>query len=444
MATRRSGPIRNGVFRTWGRTQTAVPAAVDRPTDEHGTVAAVIRAAELGRRVKVVGSGHSFTDIACTDGVLVDIAALRGVRHIDPATGRVTVGAGTVLHDLNVALRRAGLALPNLGDIDHQTIAGATATGTHGTGAGFACISNAIVGARLVAGDGSVVTCSAAERPDLLAAVQVGLGALGIVTELTLQCVPAFDLHAVETTEHIDAITERFDQLADTEDHVEFYWFPHTTTGQLKVNNRTAEPIRRRGRVEAFVADELTANLAFGALCRLGARAPRTIVPLIDAAVRPGGRVDQVAPSHEVFCSNRRVRFAEMEYAVPRAALLEAFGRVRHLVDHLGTPISFPIEVRVLGADTIPLSTASGRDSGYIAVHVYRGSPHEAYFGAVERIMEDYDGRPHWGKLHRRRAATLAPLYPGWDAFARVRDELDPDRVFANAYLDRVLDDRTT
>ena len=432
-------PIRNGVFRNWGRNQRAVPARVATPSTIDEVAAVVRRAAAEGRRVKVVGAGHSFTDIACTDGVLVDIAAIAGIIRMDRATRQVTVGAGTRLADLNTALRVRGLALPNLGDIDHQTIAGATATGTHGTGARYASISAAVVGARLVAGDGSIVECSQQTRADLLPAVQVNLGALGVVVELTLQCVEAFDLHAVETTEPIDAVTERFDELTEENDHVEFYWFPHTTVGALKVNNRTTEPIRRRPRIEAFIDAELVSNAVFGTLCHVGHRLPRLIEPTIRRAVRPGQTTDYIAPSHEVFCSPRRVRFVEMEYAVPRPKLLEAFGRVRDVVARLGAPISFPIEVRILGGDDTLLGTASRDDVGYIAVHVFHKSPHDAYFDAVEAIMGDYAARPHWGKMHGLDAAELSARYPRWSRFTAIRDELDPDRVFANSYLERVL-----
>jgi L-gulonolactone oxidase len=432
-------PIRNGVFRNWGRNQRAVPERVATPSTIEEVAAVVRRAATEGQRVKVVGAGHSFTDIACTDGVLVDIGAIAGIISVDREKRQVTVGAGTRLADLNAALRSRGLALANLGDIDHQTIAGATATGTHGTGAAYASISAAVVGARLVAGDSGIVECSAHVRADLLPAVQVNLGALGVVCELTLQCVEAFDLHAVETTEPIDRITERFDELTAGHDHVEFYWFPHTTVGSLKVNNRTTEPIRRRPRVEQFVDAELVSNALFGTLCHAGHRLPRLIEPTIRRAVRPGQSADYIAPSHEVFCSPRRVRFVEMEYAVPRPKLLEAFGRVRDVVARLGAPISFPIEVRVLGADDTLLGTASRDEVGYIAVHVFHKSPHDAYFGAVEAIMNDYAARPHWGKMHGLGAAELSARYPRWSRFAAIRDELDPDRVFANPYLERVL-----
>ncbi len=425
-------------WRNWGRNQTAVPADVVRPTSEADLEAIVGRGVAEGRTVKVVGSGHSFTDIACTDGLMVDIAALSGIRHVDTTNNQVTVGAGTVLAELNAGLADFGLALPNLGDIDAQTLAGATSTGTHGTGERYQSISAAIVGARLATGDGSMLDIGPGdgERFD---AVRAGIGALGILSEITLQCEPAFNLHAVESTHDIDEVIETFDETAASNEHVEFYWFPHTRTGQLKVNNRTDEPIARRPKLKAFLNDEVLSNAGFEVLNRIGRRRPRTIPSLINAVMKPGDRFEFVAPSAEVFCSPRRVRFVEMEYAVPREHLLEAFGRVRSHIESLGQPISFPLEVRVLGQDDTALGTASGRDSGYIACHVYRGTSHEAYFAGVERIMADYGGRPHWGKLHRQSAETLAPLYPKWDAFQRVLSDLDPDGHFSNPYLDRVL-----
>lgn len=424
----------------WGGNQHVHPADVVSPTTEDELGALIGRGVAEQRAVKVVGSGHSFTDIACADGgLMVGMAGFAGIEAVDRVTNRVTVGAGTVLADLNAALHGLGLALPNLGDIDAQTIAGATATATHGTGARFQCISTAIVGARIVTGDGSVLEVSEQERPDLLDAIRVGIGALGIVTSLTLQCVPAFNLHAVDSTHHIDEIVDDIDDLAASNDHVEFYWFPNTEVGQLLVNNRTTEPVARRGRVSSFVNDEVLANGAFGLLNLIGRRFPRIVAPTIGRIIRPGDRTEYIAPSHEVFCSKRRVRFVEMEYAIPRVHLAEAFGRVRSMIADFHRPISFPIEVRVLGADAIPLGTASGRDSAYIACHVYRGTPFQDYFDEVERIMADYGGRPHWGKMHSQTAATLAPLYPGWDDFQAALHELDPDGHFSNAYLDRVL-----
>jgi L-gulono-1,4-lactone dehydrogenase len=395
-------------------------------------------AAATGRRVKAVGAGHSFTGIACTDGVLVDLRDYHEVVDHDPAANTVTVQSGITLADLSEQLHQRGLALENMGDIDRQTIAGAIATATHGTGTGYRGLAAQVVGLRLVTGEGEVLECSESTNADVLRVARVGLGALGVVSTLTISCVPAFTLRAVEEPLPVDEVVADFDGFMDQADHVEFYWVPHTRWALTKKNSRTDEPGVSRSRVKEFVDDIVLANVAFGALCRVGRRFPRTI-PKLSKIIPGTGRLDYVDRSDRVFTSPRRVRFVEMEYAIPRQTVPEALLRVRKLVDRLGMPISFPVEVRVSASDDIPLSTAFGRDTGYVAVHVYRGTPYDAYFSGVEEIMDSYGGRPHWGKLHFQTADTLADRYPAWDEFAALRRRLDPERRFANPYLDRVL-----
>lgn len=425
-------------WRNWAGNQSCAPAAIVRPSAEDELVDAVRAAADDGRRVKVVGSGHSFTDIACTDGTLVDLGDYGRVLSTDPAARTATVQAGITLARLNDELAARGLALENLGDVAYQTVAGATSTGTHGTGLAYRGLAAGIVGMRLVLADGSVLDCSPDAEPEVWSAARVGLGALGIVSTLTLRCEPAFTLHAVEAPMRMEEVTADLDGFFASADHVELYWVPHTRWALTKRNTRTAEAPVPRSRWVEWRDDVLVSNLAFGAMCRLGRVRPSWI-PRLAKLVPSAGTTEYSDRSDRVFTSPRLVRFCEMEYAVPREALGEAIDRVRRLVDRLGIQLSFPVEVRVAAADDIPLSTASGRDTGYVAVHTYRDTPHDQYFAGVEAIMDDYGGRPHWGKLHYRTAATLAPRYPGWERFAAVRARLDPDRRFANPYLDRVL-----
>ncbi len=422
----------------WARNQSCTPAAVRRPVTEAELAQLVKQAAATGQRVKAVGAGHSFTSIACTDGVLVDLRGYGRFLGHDAAFDQVTVEAGIPLHRLSDELDARGLALENMGDIDRQSISGATQTATHGTGLRFRNLSAQIVGMRLVTGDGSVLECSASENADVFDAARVGLGALGLVSTVTLQCVPAFRLHAVEEPAPVDDVLRDLDDLVEANDHFEFYWVPHTRWALTKRNRRTDEPARPRTRVREWVDDVALNNYAFGVLCRVGRWRP-SLIPRLAKVIPNTGRLDYVDRSDRVFTSPRRVRFWEMEYGVPREALPEALNRVRRLVDEMGTPLSFPVEVRVVAPDEIPLSTAQGRETGYIAVHVYRGTPYDAYFAGVERIMDSYGGRPHWGKMHFQRAETLAARYPRWDDFQRVRARLDPDGRFANPYLDRVL-----
>jgi len=251
--------------------------------------------------------------------------------------------------------------------------------------------------------------------------------------------VPAFDLHARETVEPLDDVLDRFAEHAAAVDHFELYWMPGTRRCQVKRNARTDRPRAPQRRL-AYARDKwLGENLGFGLVCRVGRRFPVLTPRISRLVVSAASERELVDRSDRVFCSPRHVHFVEMEYGIPVEHVPEAVRRVRDLTSTLPTPVLFPIEVRVSAADDIPLSTAFGRTSGWIAVHQYRGAPYEEYFAGVERIMDDYGGRPHWGKLHGQRAATLAPRYPQWEQFAAVRDRLDPDRTFANPYLDRVL-----
>lgn len=435
MTGRRS---RSGVWRNWARNQQCAPAAFERPTTEADLVAVVERAAAAGRRVKAVGAGHSFTAAACTDGHLVDLSGYGEVLHVDRESATATVQAGIPLWRVSAELAEHGLALDNLGDIAYQSVAGATATATHGTGARFGNLSSRIAAMRIVTGDGSVVVCSAGEEAEVFAAARVGVGALGLVSTLTLQCVPAFNLHAVEGAQPVDEVLESLDELVDGTDHFEFFWIPGTRWALTKANTRTTDPTRPRSRWKAFRNDVLLDNVAFGAMLRVGRRRP-DLIPAIAKRLPSAGPQDHVERSDRVFASPRWVRFLEMEYAVPREAFGEALAGVRALVRRLGVPIGFPVECRFVAGDDIALSTAEGRATAYLAVHTEVGMPHEQYFSGVEAIMRDLGGRPHWGKLHGRTAADLAPAYPRWDEFQAVRARLDPGGRFANPYTDRVL-----
>ncbi len=426
------------IWRNWAGNQAAAPTSVERPSSEDRLVEIVKAAAAAGHRVKAVGAGHSFTGIACTDGVLVDLRDYGRVVGHDPAAGTVTVESGITLSALSDELARRGLGLENMGDIDRQTIAGAISTSTHGTGTHFGGLATQVVGFRLVTATGEVLGCTADDNPDVFDVARVGLGALGLVSTVTIRCSPAFNLHAVDEAVPVDEILADFDGFMDQTDHVEFYWVPHTRWALTKANTRTDEPARPRSRPKEWIDDVALANLAFGAMCRIGRRFPKT-TPRLSKLMPSTGRIDYSDRSDRVFTSPRYVRFVEMEYAIPRADLPEALQRVRRLVDRLGTPISFPVEVRVAAGDDIPLSTASGRDTGYLAVHVYKGTPYDSYFSGVETIMDGYGGRPHWGKVHFQSAPALAARYPRWEEFQALRRRLDPGGTFANPYLDRVL-----
>jgi FAD-linked oxidoreductase len=427
-------------WRNWAGNQVARPCAVHHPASEDELSSIVKRAAAEGTTVKVVGAGHSFTDIACTDGHVIELDRYARVLEVDVDRHQATVEAGIPLEHLNLVLDARGLALPNLGDIAYQTVAGATQTGTHGTGARLGGLATQIAGLRLIVADGSVLDCSADEHPDVFGAARVGLGALGIVSRVTLQCVPAFLLHAYERPMRLDAVLAELDEHVATNDHFEFFWVPHTGWALTKANNRTDAPLSPRGRFAYWRDKSLLENHAFGLVCRMGRRRPAWI-PRLARALPASGGTEYVEPSYRVFASPRRVRFLEMEYAIAREACVEALRAVCQFVRDAGLLLNFPVEVRFTAPDDIPLSTASGRESAYIAIHVFQRMDEQRYFRGVERIMDDHDGRPHWGKLHFQTAATLASRYAQWGRFLAVRDRLDPERRFANAYTRRVLGD---
>jgi L-gulonolactone oxidase len=427
-----------GGWMNWATNQRATPAAEDHPATEDELGALVKRAAAEGTTVKAAGAGHSFTAAAVTTGRLVRLDRMRRVLAVDTERCLVTVEAGITLAELNEALASRGMALPNLGDIAYQTVAGATATGTHGTGARLPTLAAQITALRIVTGDGSVVACSAAEEPEVFRCARVGVGALGVISTVTLQAVPAFHLHAVNEPMRLDAVLADLDELVDGNDHFEFFWVPHTAWALTKRNNRTTQPLAPLPPARRWWHHMAMENYAFGALCRLGRLQPAW-TPRLAHALTASGRQDYIDRSDRVFASPRLVRFTEMEYEIPREACRDALARVRRFIDDASLRVSFPVEVRFSAADDIPLSSGYGRPNAYIAVHMYRGVDPETYFRGVERIMDDYDGRPHWGKLHFHTAATLAPRYPEWDRFQAVRRRLDPDGRFANEYTRAVL-----
>lgn len=434
--SRRSG-IRP--WRNWARTVSVHPTREASPASTEEVVEVVRGAAEDGLRVKTAGAGHSFTAIAATDGLLIRPDLLTGIRSIDRTAMTVTVASGTPLKRLNAALAREGLSLANMGDIMEQTIAGATSTGTHGTGRDSASIAAQITGLELVTAEGTVLNCSATQNPDVFAVARVGLGALGVVTTVTLAVEPLFLLRAREEPMPFDRVVAEFEEFHAENEHFEFYWFPHTDNCSTKRNNRSAGPPDPPGAVGSWIDDELLSNGLFQLANSLGRAVPATVPAISKVCSRALSARTYTDIPYRVFTSPRRVRFVEMEYALPREAAPAALREVKAMVERSPLKISFPVEVRTAPADDIALSTAVDRESAYIAVHLYRWTPHRSYFTAVERIMTAHGGRPHWGKIHTRDAAYLAEVYPRFSEFTAVRDRLDPGRLFGNDYLRRVL-----
>jgi len=428
------------------------------PRSTHEVADEVRKAAADGLTVRMAGTGHSFTPVAATDGVLLHPGGMTSIRSVDAAAGLVTVEAGCPLRVLNASLLARGLSLANMGDIQVQTVAGATQTGTHGTGRDIGGMAAQVAGLELVLADGTVVTCSAdsppaaaplatappaapppATTPGLFDAARVGLGALGVVTAVTFRVVPAFLLEAREEPMQWSEVISRLDELTSENEHFEFYWFPHTEGCLTKRNNRSPGPPRPLPRYRYLLDDEFLSNTVFGVTCRLGHAVPGVITTVNGLAGKALGSRSYVDAAYRVFTSPRRVRFKEQEYAIPRESLADVLAEIRALFARRDWRISFPIEVRVTPGDDLWLSTAYGRSSAYIAIHVFHASPHQEYFRDVEAVMTAVGGRPHWGKMHTRSAEYLRQAYPKHGDFVALRDELDPERRFGNPYLTQVL-----
>jgi L-gulonolactone oxidase len=438
--TRPPGPAAGAYsWRNWTGDQRCRPAAIEAPRSLEEISAALARADRAGMRVRVAGSGHSFSDIAVTEEMQLRLHRLSAVLDVDRGAGLVRVQGGITIRELNQYAAEHGLALENLGDVDAQTISGAICTATHGTGAKLANIPSQVQELTLVLADGSTLTSSSHSDPETFRAARVSLGALGVIAELTLRCVPAFCLRGVDSSAPLDEVLERFEELSQSNDHFEFYVFPYSQTALTRTNNRTEEQPRPPSRVSAYLNDVLLVNEAFGFLCKVGRAAP-TQIPRINRLVTKlaGSRV-RVDRSDRVFATPRLVRFTEMEYALPRANVPEAVRGVLGMVERERLAVPFPIEVRSVAADDAFLSTANGRETGFVAVHMFEGMAFETYFRAVEAIMDELEGRPHWGKRHFQTAQTLRPRYPDWDQFQAVRSRLDHRGVFSNAWTDRVL-----
>jgi FAD/FMN-containing dehydrogenase len=290
-----------------------------------------------------------------------------------------------------------------------------------------------------VLADGSTVTCSRENRPELFDAARAGLGALGVVTAITWRAVPAFVLQAREEPMRWDEVLSHLDELAAGNEHFEFYWWPHTDGCLTKRNNRVPGPAEPLSAFRHWLDDEFLSNSVFGVTNRIGSLLPGAIKPINGVSARALGARTYSDRSDRVFTSSRRVRFKEQEYAIPREELAGALREVRSVIERSELRIGFPIEVRLLPAEDAWLSMAYGRQSAFIAIHVFHSSAHEEYFGAIEEVLTSLGGRPHWGKLHTRDAEYLEGVYPRFEDFLALRDRIDPSRRFANAYTTRIF-----
>ena len=422
------------MWKNWSGTVECPGTPVRSPNDTAQLAQLLADAARDGQSVRVVGAGHSFSPLVASDGVIVSLDRMQGIVDVDAATNVARVQAGTRLHALGAALAQRGLAMENLGDINVQSIAGATSTGTHGTGAGFGNLATQIAALKFVTADGREVAASPAENPELFAGGRVALGALGVLGEISLRLVPAFRLKLQRDRKDLEDCLAQADALVTANRSFEFYWLPHTEAVLTKTWNVTDAPVDETG-LGRWVSDVLLENTAFGALCRLGKAMPSWCPALSRFCASMISRSEQVDASWSMLSTVRQVRFNEMEWSVPAARGADALREIKALIARREFPLMFPLEVRWVKGDDIWLSPNFGRDSVHISVHQFVGMPFERYFDAVQAICLNHGGRPHWGKVHSLKAPQLSRLYPRWDDFLALRERMDPAGRFLTPYL---------
>ncbi len=404
-----------GHWRNWVGNQSFVARHFGRPGSEDELCAQVREAARRGLGIRVAGSGHSFTPVVATPGLSLSLEGMTGLVSVDAERARVTVRAGTRIGDIGRALKARGLSLANQGDIDSQAIAGALSTGTHGTGITLGNMSSQAVAMRLVQPDGSVLEASMEHTPELMLAARVAVGMLGVISTVTLQALPAYNLHERLWRCTFDECIERHDQLAAENRHFGFFWCPVAASRPLYCLPDTAR-VSTTARVDD-VCEMKVMNVT--------AEAPR----------EDHGRFEKIAYSSEIYPIEYVPNFHELEYAVPVAHGREALCEVRALMLRKHTDCVYPVEYRFVAGDGAWLSPFHEADSVTISVSGGPGMDYWPYLRDVDMILRRYGARPHWGKLHFNEARDIPRLYPRSEAFRALRARLDPACVFMNEHL---------
>mgnify|MGYP000846864851 FL=1 len=436
----------NPVWSNWSGAVTARPSAIWRPRDE-AELAALIRA-HKGGPIRPAGSGHSFTPLCASDGVIVSLDHMAGLISASPETGEAELWAGTPVYMVGPLLHTHGLALANQGDVDRQTIAGAIGTGTHGTGIDLGSLSTMVCGVTLVTGAGDILTVDAKNDPELFEAARLSIGSLGVVTRFRLKLKAAYALNEASWAADAEDTLNRLDDYAARHRHFEFFWFPHADRVVAKSLD-IAEGVRperaldiagMKARGERVSAEEK----AFQQICRMVRWFPgssswfhRFLTRQMAAGEAKPGRVRW---SWETFPSARTTRFNEMEYAVPRESAAAATRALVARIRAERIPTAFPIEFRFVKADDIWISPFHGRESVTLSVHQDPKMDQWRLFGAAEEICRSFGGRPHWGKQHRLKAADFAAIYPKWADFQAARRRADPEGKFLSPYLKELFE----
>jgi L-gulonolactone oxidase len=412
------------------------------PTTEQGVVDVVRSSRDAGTSVRVVGAGHSWSRIAVPEGTAVSLDRLLGPVEIDAARETVSVPAGMRLRDLSAGLLQRGLSLPIVGSIQAQTVAGAIATGTHGSSLTHGNLSTLVTTARVVTGTGEVL--EVADGDERLDAIRVHLGALGVVTRLRLRIQPAGRLHQTIEQLPVHEVAEALPEIAGSAEYVKVWWLAHARTAQVIRYARTDDAITRRpsAATSRWIDERVMHRSVFPAMVALQRRRPTVTAGLNERLSRLYlGAASQVGPAALMLNTPMPMRHRETEAAVPLSVAPEAVRRVLDLFRDGRPAVSFPLEIRFVRGDESWLSPAYGADTCQIGAYTTEGPDCAAYFDAFWQIMRALGARPHWGKELDHTAAELRPLYPAFGRFLALREVLDPDRVFGSDFHRRILGD---
>jgi FAD-linked oxidoreductase len=424
-------------WRNWARTCESNPEKTWYPSSVEEVVAIVKEASKQKKTIRVVGAGHSFTSLVKTEEWLVSLDSLSGIEQIDEQNSTVTVLGGTRLFQLGEALGHAGYAQENLGDINVQSIAGAISTGTHGTGLMFGTLATQVLELTLVTASGEILTVSEKQNSRYFKACLVSLGSLGIIVKVKLKIIKGLVYEYRSEKVIYSEFEPQLERYMKENRHFEFYLFPYSDIVQVKTMNITERKPQSLllHRLNLLILENYLFFI-LSELCRAFPKSCRSISRLSAKAV---GSTKIAANSYKLFATPRLVKFREIEYCIPLQHFKSALQEVRQRIEDQQYQVHFPIECRTVKEDDIWLSPAYERNSAYIAFHMYKGMPYEDYFRDMESIMRKYEGRPHWGKMHNLEKDELQALYPKLPDFLSIRQELDPQGIFLNDYLESIL-----
>lgn len=418
-------------WRNWSGSQQCFPAARKAPANIAELQQLITSAPGI---VRPVGAGHSFTALVPTDDTIVSLSRMTGLAGVDSENLQATLWAGTRLGDIGKPLEEAGQALITMPDIDQQSLAGCLGTATHGTGAGFGCIPSYVEGLQLVTANGDILECHASKNAEVFEAAKVSLGALGVITQITLQNVAPYRLKRETIWREFDELIAEADTLAANNRNFEFYYIPFTGMGWTDVHNITDEPL---GSTDKYDSNDgaLELKLARDML----SWSPKLRELLLSTYMKTVDDEVTIDSSWKNYTSERNVRFNEMEFHLPRENGLKALQEIRVEIEKNHNEVFFPLEVRYIKGDNIWMSPFYQRDTCSIAVHRFFEEDYKPYFKAIEPILRKYGGRPHWGKLNTVTGEEFSKMYPRWMDFVEVRRQLDPKGKFLNPYLQQLF-----